>query len=157
MNPAGFGRFNRCIVTSPGASLIGLILAFGVGGFRASADSVVLHPSADTSVHENFPENNLGGQSYFTAGTTQNGPRSRGLMAFDIASAIPVGAIVNAVSLTLEVVGQPSDGDTPSNFELHRMLTPWGEGSGTGTKRIGSKPLLAIEFAPVGGSVSRIV
>lgn len=98
----------------------------------ALADSITLIPSADTTLHEYFPENNLGAQSYLNAGTTQNGPRTRGLMAFDVAGAIPSGATINSASLTLEVVGQPVDGDAPSNFGLHRMLVGWGEGAGSG-------------------------
>ena len=111
----------------------------------ALADHVTLTPSADTMLHEYFPENNLGGQSYLNAGTTQNGPRTRGLMAFDVAGAIPSGAIVNSVTLTLEVVGQPVDGDAPSNFGLHRMLVGWGEGTGSGNPPFLGRPALAGE------------
>lgn len=109
-------------------------LAMGCVGFAASAraDTVSLSPSADTALLEYFPENNFGGQIYFNSGTTQNGPRNRGLLRFDIASLIPVGSIINGVSLTMEVVGQPVDGDAPSTFELHRMLRDWGEGTGSG-------------------------
>ena len=111
-----------------GTLAIGIWTCAGAG----RADVMTLHPSADTTLHEYFPENNLGGLLYFTAGTTQNRPRTRGLMAFDIAGALPAGATINSVSLTLEVIGQPVDGDTPSNFELHRMLVAWGEGGGNG-------------------------
>jgi hypothetical protein len=96
------------------------------------ADIVILHPSADTTLHENFPDNNMGAQPWFNAGTTQNGPRTRGLMQFDISGSLPAGAIINSVALTIEVVKQPADGDAPSNFELHRMLVGWGEGMGVG-------------------------
>jgi hypothetical protein len=72
-----------------------------------------------------------------TAGTTQNGPRTRGLMMFNIIGAIPAGSVINSVSLTVEVTGQPVDGDAPSNFGLHRMLVGWNEGVGSG-----SPPLL---------------
>jgi hypothetical protein len=111
-------------------SLMPAIWNFAV--LAARADTITLRPSADTTLHEYFPENNLGAQVYFNAGTTQNGPRTRGLMEFDIAGALPAGATINSVSLTLEVVGQPVDGDTPSNFGLHRMLVDWGEGTGSG-------------------------
>jgi hypothetical protein len=110
-------------------------LGLGVWSFGitvARADSVTLRPSADTTLHEYFPDNNLGAQTHFNAGTTQNGPRTHGLVQFDIADALPAGATINSVSLTLEVVGQPVDGDAPSNFGLHRMLVGWGEGSGSG-------------------------
>jgi hypothetical protein len=124
-----------------------LLLSFELGllsfvGFAAHADNVTLTPSADTTLHEYFPENNLGAQVYLNAGTTQNGPRTRGLMAFDVAGAIPSGATINAVTLTLEVVGQPVDGDAPSNFGLHRMLVERGEGTGSGNPPSLGRPAL---------------
>ena len=97
------------------------------------AETITLNPSADTALHEYFPENNLGAQAWLTAGTTQNGPRTRGLMRFDFTGLIPAGAIVNSVTLTLEVTRTPIDGDAPSSFLLHRMLVGWGEGTGSGT------------------------
>ena len=97
-----------------------------------SFDTITLNPSADTSLHEYFPDHNLGAQAWMTAGTTQNGPRTRGLMMFDIAGAIPAGSVIHSVSLTFEVTGQPVDGDAPSNFGLHRMLVGWNEGEGSG-------------------------
>jgi hypothetical protein len=110
-----------------------LFLLLPIVVFHSSfADIVTLHPSADTTLHEYFPDNNLGAQLYFNAGTTQNGPRTRGLMQFDISGSLPAGAIIHSVSLTLEVTKQPVDGDAPSNFALHRMLVAWGEGSGIG-------------------------
>ena len=115
------------------------------GASMAHADNVSLTPSADTTLHEYFPDNNLGAQVHFNAGTTQNGPRTRGLMAFDVAGAIPSGAIVNSVTLTLEVIGQPVDGDAPSNFGLHRMLVGWGEGSGSGNPPLLGRPALSGE------------
>jgi hypothetical protein len=123
------------------------ILAASIFGVAivARADSVILAPSADTSLHENFPANNLGAQSYLISGTTQNGPLTRGLMAFDIAGTIPSGATINFVTLTLEVVGQPGDGDAPSNFGLHRMFVGWGEGSGSGDPPLLGQPALAGE------------
>jgi hypothetical protein len=116
--------------------------AWAFGASVAHADNVTLTPSADTTLHENFPENNLGAQVYLNAGTTQNGPRTRGLMAFDVAGAVPPGAIINSVTLTLEVVGQPVDGDAPSNFGVHRMLVGWGEGTGSGNPPFLGQPAL---------------
>jgi hypothetical protein len=127
-----------------------LLWSLGLGAWIfganvAHADNVTLTPSADTTLHENFPENNLGAQAYFNAGTTQNGPRTRGLMAFDVAGAVPSGAIINSVTLTLEVVGQPVDGDAPSNFGVHRMLVGWGEGTGSGNPPLLGRPALPDE------------
>lgn len=120
-----------------GIGSLKLLLSFELGllifGSRAArADVVTLNPSADTALHEYFPGNNLGAQAWLTAGTTQNGPRTRGLMQFDLTGVIPLGAIINSVTLTLEVTRTPIDGDAPSNFLLHRMLVDWAEGTGSG-------------------------
>ena len=80
---------------------------------------------------EAVPNNNLGGQVFFNAGTTQNGPRVRGLMTFNLAGEIPVSAVITSADLVMEVTGQPVDGFAASNFELRRVLRPWGEGSQT--------------------------
>jgi len=96
------------------------------------AETAYLNPSADTSIMQAFPFNNFGGNEYFNSGTTQNYTTNRGLLKFDIAGALPPHAKVTAVTLTVEVVGSPVDGDTPSTFTLHRMLRDWGEGNKAG-------------------------
>ena len=94
----------------------------------AQAETLDLRPVADTTLIETQPDNNMGGQLFFAAGTTQNYPRVRGLVQFDIAG-LPVGAIVNAVTLTIEMVKQPRDGYNSTTIGLHRMLQSWGEGT----------------------------
>lgn len=106
------------------------------------ADTITLTPSADTALHEYFPDHNLGAQGWMTAGTTQNGPRSRGLLRFDFTGLIPAGATINSVALTLEVTRTPIDGDAPSTFLLHRMLADWAEGAGSGTPPTLGRPAL---------------
>lgn len=106
------------------------------------AASITLTPSADTALHEYFPGHNLGAQAWMTAGTTQNGPRTRGLMMFDLTGVIPPGSVINSVSLTVDVTGQPVDGDAPSNFGLHRMLVGWNEGAGSGAPPSLGRPAL---------------
>lgn len=93
--------------------------------------TVTLIPSADTTLIEHAPDSNLGGQKYFSAGSTGLTPptRNRGLFRFDVAGAVPAGARIQAVNLTLSVVHQPSNGDNPSPFVLRKMLKPWGEGN----------------------------
>jgi len=101
-----------------------------LGGVAATVlgDEVVLTPSADTTLIEVAPNNNLGGQNYFNSGTTQNGTRNRGLLQFDL-SQIPQNAAISSVDLYLEVVHVPSCGNAPSDFGLHPVLAPWGEGN----------------------------
>jgi hypothetical protein len=94
----------------------------------ARAETLDLRPVADTTLIETQPDNNMGAQPFFSVGTTQNYPRVRGLMQFDI-TALPAGAIINGVTLTLEMVKQPRDGYNSSTIGLHRMLQGWGEGN----------------------------
>jgi hypothetical protein len=98
-----------------------------------ASDSIYLAPSADTSLLEAFPTHNFGGQTYFNAGTTQNYTKNRGLLKFDVAGQLPPHAKIVSAALTLDVQHTPSDGDSPSTFELHRMLRDWGEGTKTGS------------------------
>src|SRR5438876_1149641 len=90
-----------------------------------AADTVSIIPNADATLFEVKPLNSAGGATFFNAGTTQNGPRDRALLEFDIASAIPAGAQITAVGLQVDVVRQPSDGFAASLFGLHRMLQSW--------------------------------
>jgi hypothetical protein len=114
---------------------------FMVFSWRAGGSEVIyLAPSADTSLLEAFPTHNFGGQTYFNAGTTQNYTKNRGLVKFDVASQLPLHAKIVSAALTLDVQHTPSDGDSPSTFELHRVLRDWGEGN-----KNGSPPSLGAE------------
>src|SRR2546427_6017298 len=100
------------------------------------ADSVTLHPVADTTLYETTPNNNLGANTDFIAGTTAGNAgqpyRNRALLRFDVSGQIPTGAAITSATLTLLVVKTPS---VPANsaFNLHRLLVSWGEGSKTGS------------------------
>lgn len=96
-----------------------------------SADTftVELRPSADTSLIEVKPDNNTGGQSFVTAGTTQNITKNHGLFKFDVAGQVPAGATVTSASVAFEVTRQPVDGYDIGHFGLYRMLVSWGEGA----------------------------
>jgi hypothetical protein len=96
-----------------------------------SADQVILTTSADTTLIETAPTNNLGAATFFNAGTTQNYTKNRGLLKFDIAGNVPRGSRITRVELLLEVTRSPADGYAASVFDLHRVLKPWGEGSQT--------------------------
>jgi hypothetical protein len=95
------------------------------------AATASLTPSADTTLWQTDANNNLGGNTDFVAGTTRNLQRSRGLLLFNVAGAIPVGATINSVTLTLTVVKVSNSGGAGSTFELHRVLQSWGEGDNT--------------------------
>jgi hypothetical protein len=93
---------------------------------------VILTPAADTSLFESLPAYNLGAGS-LVSGTIGNGGRSRALIQFDIAANLPADAVIGSAALTLTVVRTPPSGSrTNSNFDLHRLLQPWGEGNKSG-------------------------
>ena len=102
----------------------------------AGADTIALTPSADTTLIEFAPTNNLGGALHFSsggAGDNSGYKRNRALLRFDLTGLLPAGSTVTRVTLTLNMTGQPRDEFASSCFDLHRMLRPWGEGVQTGT------------------------
>src|SRR5215207_2398463 len=111
-------------------SPLGLAAAVSmVIGLSAHAEVVSLQSSADTSLMEIAPSNNLGGALFFNAGTAGNGYRNRALFLFDLGSVLPAGAVITDVSLSLDIVRQPSNGGNVSLFDLRRVLQPWSEGA----------------------------
>jgi hypothetical protein len=104
-----------------------LLLAAQLAASAAVLDNSIT-ASADTCLIETSPNNNMGGQTYFNAGTNMQGKRNRGLVQFDL-SDIPVGSVITSAVLTVSVVGVPTDGPNGSIFDLHRMLRAWGEGT----------------------------
>lgn len=98
-----------------------------------------LQPSADTTLFETYTNYNLGGINSLAAGTTVRNKRGRALVRFDFTVLIPSDAFIRDAWLELEVVRAPSSGGgTPSNFQLHRVLRDWGEGSKIGNGATGA-------------------
>jgi hypothetical protein len=92
----------------------------------ARADQVVVESTRDNTLYENLSgsvSNGAGDQ--FFAGQA-SGVR-RGLVAFDLTSAVPSGATIEAVALTLHCSRAPA-GAGPTTIALHRVLADWGEG-----------------------------
>src|SRR2546427_10311774 len=88
------------------------------------ADTVTNQPSADTTLFETYPDNNLGATD-LTSGSTAALLQSRALIKFDVAAVLPPGASVDSVTLILTSTRQPSGG-SPSNYQLFRVLRAWG-------------------------------
>ncbi len=133
MNPSGFRPNNPLrALQFPRIHFLALFLFVAVGEGPLHAATVTLQPSADTSLFEFNPNNNLGGEAELPIGTgLKYGKRNRGLFKFELASKIPTNAVVTSVTFTLRVTGSPP---TPVNskFELHRVLVAWGEGNKKG-------------------------
>ena len=94
------------------------------------AVTVTLAPIADATLQSAFPNNNEGDGTTFQVGGRRQGGEARGLLRFDIAGAVPANALINSVTLTLQVTATPSGG-VNSLFDLHTLLQSWGEGNGS--------------------------
>ena len=67
------------------------------------------------------------GKSLFVGKSTR-GKIRRAVIAFDVAGAIPAGAFIISVSLTLHMSGRQAE---PQPVTLHTILADWGEGTST--------------------------
>lgn len=103
--------------------LILLVLAAG----RSWAGVVVLEPLQDNTLYEDVQGavSNGAGQHLFIGRNSQGNTR-RALLAFDLASAVPAGATITSVGLSIHV--SQANPET-SLATLHRLLQAWGEGS----------------------------
>jgi hypothetical protein len=104
------------------AALALVILAAGVRAETVTVGAVrdnTLYQTVDGSL-----SNGAGG--HFFTGVAGGNLRRRGLVAFDIAGAVPASSVINSVTLTLDM-SQTSSGAHP--VSLHRALADWGEGT----------------------------
>jgi len=104
----------------------------------AAADTVVIGASQDNTLYTDGTGgiSNGAGQFFFAG---QAGSARRGLVAFDVAAAVPPGSTIQSATLTLHCSRAPGL-STPIPVELHRVTAAWGEGAsdagdpgGTGT------------------------
>jgi hypothetical protein len=114
---------------------IGFFLVISLTFFSTSLilaqTQTTLTPSKDNTLyfHAQGALSNAKGQHFFV-GVTATGVVRRGVMAFDIAGAIPAGAIIQNATLTLNL----SNSNTgPQPITLHKVLADWGEGSSNAT------------------------
>jgi len=99
------------------------------------AATVVLNPAKDNTIYDGsvaagtLQNNTCGaGTDLFAGNNNRNPPKARrALLAFDIAGDIPVGSVVDAVTLTVTLNLTP---DTqPAAMTLHPLARDWGEGT----------------------------
>lgn len=100
---------------------------------KSVAQTKVLQPSKDNTLIES-PTGALSngkGDAFFVGRTGQvEGSIRRGLIAFDIASAVPAGSKITSVKLALVLI-RSAGGGQPTPVILHRVLKDWGEGDST--------------------------
>jgi hypothetical protein len=94
----------------------------------ANAASVTLSAAKDNTLYQSdLGDLSNGAGPDFFVGRTANGLERRGLIAFDIAGAIPKLSVIDDATLTLHVSRTNAAGSDP--IELHRVLADWGEGT----------------------------
>jgi hypothetical protein len=99
---------------------------------QPDTEHVTLLPVRDNTLYETTQGevSNGAGVSLFVGMT---GPNAgvvvrRGVLAFDVAAAVPAGATIDSVGLELHLAFQSPSGG-PSSVALHRILAGWGEGT----------------------------
>jgi len=112
------------------ASVVGtcvLSLSLGLAA-TARAAVVELTPDRDNTLFESGTGalSNGAGPSIFV-GTTDAGLARRGILHWDIAGAVPAGATIEDVSLTLHL--SRANTAEAQTIEVHRVLGDWGEGT----------------------------
>ena len=110
---------------------------------RQAPTTVTLSPIKDNTLYESGAGDisNGAGQHIFAGRTASPGLIRRGLVAFDIASAVPAGATIDGASLTLHM--SRTSFDTAQTVELRKLLADWGEGTSDAlAMREGGRPPL---------------
>jgi hypothetical protein len=110
----------------PRLPLVSLCFVLLAASFDARAASVVIGASRDNTVYAEDSTSSNGAGEYFHAGMNGVAQVRRGLVAFDVAAAIPAGATIDSVALRLNT-SQTQAGDRI--VSLHRVLANWGEGT----------------------------
>ncbi|MGC4007269.1 MAG: DNRLRE domain-containing protein [Pirellulales bacterium] len=112
--------------------LVGSLMTLTALARQLDAATVVLNPSQDNTIFS-ATTTNSNGQGDLYVGLTNSGNIRRALLQFDIFGAIPAGATITEVSLTLR---EQSGNNGNRQVDLLRVTNAWGEGaslsSGTG-------------------------
>jgi hypothetical protein len=107
----------------------------------ATANVATLSPSKDNTMFQESEDFSNGAGQFLFCGTTAQGPVRRGLLAFDIAGAIPAGSTITGVSLTLYMDRTVTGA---AEVTLHKVTADWGEGLSIGSRGEGfGAPALA--------------
>ena len=130
MNPSMNSQVTNSARRERMSALLGMLAIVSSCGTAAQAATVNVNPSQDTSIYNEGDASNALGALY--AGATAGAQLRRALMEFDIAgSGIPAGSTINSVTLSLTLTKIGPAGAAP--FELHPLLSSWGEGTSFGT------------------------
>lgn len=109
--------------------LISAVFVFAACGSISAQGTVDIPCDRDNTLYESATGAlSNGAGDHFFAGRTSQPPGTsirRGLLRFDIDSNLPSGVVIVSVELIVFMSGANL---SPSNIELHRVVTDWGEG-----------------------------
>lgn len=88
--------------------------------------TINITPVADNTIYQDFPDNSNGAGANFTTGTINTLTPRRAFVKFDVAGAVPAGATITSVTLTMNM---NKSGLNNSTVYLHKANTNWGEGT----------------------------
>ena len=108
----------------PKSFAFGLLLPL-LFGLPCQAETLNLAPSQDATLYEGWDNFSNGGGEFLFTSVTNGGEKRRALLRFDF-SAIPHGAQIDAVSLTLVMNRTSGSGAT---VNIHRFTSSWNEGT----------------------------
>ena len=96
----------------------------------AMAQTVTLTAAKDNTLFQNTSGSlSNGAGPYLYSGATQGGNIRRAVMQFDVASAVPPGATINSISLSLRVSKIAFGGPATEMQSFHRLTADWGQGT----------------------------
>jgi PEP-CTERM motif len=97
----------------------------------ATAESVSIAPTKDTSMFSNNPTRTAGGYDVFYVGKNSSGDTRRALLEFDVAGNVPAGSTITGAALTLYLNDWSGSGGFGADrtIGVHRTTSAWGDGT----------------------------
>ena len=105
-------------------------LAIAIAPVIACADQIVnVGPSQDNSIFSGNVNNSGGGELGVFVGSNNGSPAPsiRGLIQFDLSSAVPSGVTITGATLTMYL--EMANNATARTIDLHPLKVAWGEGT----------------------------
>ncbi len=110
------------------ALLVSLVASWGLCGDASAQQEVALTPVKDNTLYESDTDTLSNGTGdHLFAGRTRQQANRRALLAFNVVGAVPEGATLDSVRLTLHM--SRTIGTAADAVALHRVLADWGEGA----------------------------
>jgi hypothetical protein len=105
-----------------------LALAILASATAAGAETISIGALKDNTIYDSTSALSNGAGEFIHTGITKEGVLRRGLIAFDIAGALPANAVITNVTLSMNM-SQANDVTIVTPSALHRLLSNWGEGA----------------------------